>query len=231
MGGVEASNRDLVILDVAGTAAEAYSALLGPTAERYTLGTVDVAVGAPSWCSGHGILVAADDVDSEATLAERRGLHLASVSDGYAGAVDGMPLGLAVPRDLGVVPTTEIVGVDHIVLTSPNRDRLIATLSGRLGFDLRLDRVQSWGVHQLFFRRRELLVEVVLSEGDDVDPAGPDALWGIAWRTADADATHRRLTDRGIVVSEIRRGAKPGTRVATIKDPALGVPTIVLEQE
>lgn len=227
---MDISVRDLVILDIAGTAADAYGALLGPTADRYTLGAVDVAIGAPEWCTGHGILVAADDVEAGAKLANRRGLEVTPVADGFAGTVDGMTLGLTGPRDLCVGSATEIVGVDHIVLTSPNRDRLIATLSGRLGFDLRLDRIQSWGVHQLFFRRENLLVEAVLSEGDGVDPAGPDALWGIAWRTTDADETHRRLTDKGVVVSEIRRGAKPGTRVATIKDPALGVPTIVLEQ-
>lgn len=223
--------RDLLILDVPTEARVAHARLLGADpAERYTAGGIDVAVGAPSWAKDSGLLVATDDAAMAAKLAERRGLPLSDVGIGFAGAADGLVLGLAGPTEPAAGPGAEITGVDHVVLTSPNRDRIIATLCGRLDFDLRLDRVQSWGVHQLFFRRGDLLVEVVLQEGEGVDPAGPDGLWGVAWRTVDADATHARLTEQGITVSEVRRGAKPGTRVATVKDAVLGVPTIVLEQ-
>ncbi|CAM3714967.1 VOC family protein [Tsukamurella ocularis] len=226
-----AAARDQVILDVPTEARVAHARLLGAEpAERYTAEGIDVAVGAPSWASASGLLVAADDAAAAAKLAERRGLPVTDVGAGFAGAADGLVLGLAGPTEPATAPGAEITGVDHVVVTSPNRDRIIATLCGRLDFDLRLDRVQSWGVHQLFFRRGDLLVEVVLQEGEGVEPAGPDALWGVAWRTVDADATHTRLTEQGIAMSEVRRGAKPGTRVATVKDPALGVPTIVLEQ-
>ncbi|MCS3782119.1 VOC family protein [Tsukamurella ocularis] len=223
--------RDLVILDVPAEARAAHARLLGAeAAERYTAEGIEIAIGAPSWAGASGLLVAADDAALAAKLAERRGLTLTDVSTGFAGAADGLVLGYAGPTVPGAVPGAEITGVDHVVLTSPNRDRIIATLCGRLDFDLRLDRVQSWGVHQLFFRRGDLLVEVVLQEGEDVNLAGPDAVWGVAWRTVDADATRARLTEQGITVGDVRRGAKPGTRVATVKDPALGVPTIVIEQ-
>ncbi|SDR03313.1 Glyoxalase/Bleomycin resistance protein/Dioxygenase superfamily protein [Tsukamurella pulmonis] len=231
-GGVTiASARDLVILDVPDEARAAHARLLGAEpAERYTTGGIDVVVGAPPWAASSGLLVASDDPAAQARLVERRGLPLKEAEGGFAGVADGLVLGLGGPTEPAVAPGADITGVDHVVLTSPNRDRIIAALCGRLDFDLRLDRVQSWGVHQLFFRRGDLLIEVVLQEGEGVDPAGPDALWGLAWRTVDADATHARLTEQGITVSEVRRGAKPGTRVATVKDPALGVPTIVLEQ-
>lgn len=231
-GGVtSAAARDLVILDVPAEARAAHARLLGADpAEIHTAGAIDVAVGAPSWAGASGLLVAADDAAMAAKLAARRGLTLTDVGTGFAGPADGLALGYAGPTVPGAAPGAEISGVDHVVLTSPNRDRIIATLCGRLDFDLRLDRVQSWGVHQIFLRRGDLLVEVVLQEGEDADPAGPDGLWGVAWRTVDADATHARLTEQGITVSDVRRGAKPGTRVATVKDPALGVPTIVLEQ-
>ncbi|TWS18314.1 VOC family protein [Tsukamurella asaccharolytica] len=226
-----AAARDLVILDVPEEARAAHARLLGADpAERYSAGGIDVAVGAPSWARGSGLLVATDAVAPAVQLAERRGLRLTDVGIGFAGAADGLVLGLVGPSEPAAEPGAEITGVDHIVLTSPNRDRIIAALCGRLDFDLRLDRVQSWGVHQLFLRRGDLLIEVVLQEGENVDPAGPDGLWGVAWRTADADATHARLTGQGITVSDVRRGAKPGTRVATVKDPGLGIPTIVLEQ-
>lgn len=223
--------RDLVILDVPAESRAAHGRLLGAeAAERYTAGCIDVAVGAPAGADGPGLLVASDDPAAQAKLLDRRGLPLTAADNGFVGVADGLALGVAGPSEPGIAPAAEITGVDHIVLSSPNRDRIIATLCGRLDFDLRLDRVQSWGVHQLFLRRGDLLVEVILQEGDGVDPAGPDGLWGLAWRTADADATHARLTAEGVTMSDVRRGAKPGTRVATIKDPALGVPTIVLEQ-
>lgn len=226
-----AAARDLLILDVPSEARAAHARLLATEpSERCTAGGVDIAIGAPSWATAPGLLVAVDDAVEVARLVERRGLPLTDTGSGFAGAADGLVLGLAGPTVPGAAPGAEITGVDHVVLTSPNRDRIIATLCGRLDFDLRLDRVQSWGVHQLFLRRGDLLVEVVLQEGEGVDPAGPDGLWGVAWRTVDADATHARLTEHGVTVSEVRRGAKPGTRVATVKDPALGVPTIVLEQ-
>lgn len=220
--------RDLLILDVPADARPAHARLLAAeVAERYTLGGIDVAVGTPSWADGPGLLVASDDAGEAARLAERRGLPLGAVPDGFAGAAAGLVLGLVGPTVPCPPPGAEITAVDHVVLTSPNRDRIIATLCGRLDFDLRLDRLQPWGVHQLFLRRGDLLVEVILQ---DSEPTGPDSLWGVAWRTVDADATHARLTDLGVTVGDVRRGAKPGTRVATVKDPELGVPTIVLEQ-
>ncbi|GAB3134683.1 glyoxalase [Tsukamurella serpentis] len=226
-----APSRDLLILDVPETAREAHARLLGsPPTGRYTVGALDVAVGAPGWADGPGLLVAATDPVGTAELLRRRGLPLTDVADGAATLADGLHLGLAATSAASEVPGSEITAVDHIVLTSPNRDRILATLCAGLDFDLRLDRVQPWGVHQLFLRRGGLLVEVILQEGDGVDPSGPDGLWGVAWRTADADLSRQRLTGLGLTVSEVRRGAKPGTRVATVKDPALGVPTIVLEQ-
>lgn len=223
--------RDLLILDVPAAAGTAHARLLAaPEASEFTADGTDLVIGSPHGASG--VLVAVDDLTGPARLAERRGLRLALSDDRAVATVDGLALGLVGPTvPSAAAPGAEIVGVDHVVLTSPNRDRIIATLCGRLDFDLRLDRVQSWGVHQLFLRRGDLLIEVVLAEGEGVDPSGPDALWGIAWRTDDADATHARLTEQGITVSDVRRGAKPGTRVATVKDPALGVPTIVLEQK
>ncbi|WP_019204365.1 VOC family protein [Tsukamurella sp. 1534] len=225
--------RDLLIADVPAASRAAHARLLAADeAAEYAVGGVDVVVGSPAWAGSSGLLVATDDPAEGARLAGRRGLPVEQVGDrGFAAAAAGLTLGLSGPTvPAGARPGAEIQAVDHLVLTSPNRDRIIATLCGRLDFDLRLDRVQSWGVHQLFLRRGDLLVEVVLTEGDTADPSGPDALWGIAYRTADADATVERLTGAGVTMSEVRRGAKPGTRVATIKDPALGLPTIVLEQ-
>ena len=57
----------------------------------------------------------------------------------------------------------------------------------------------------------------------------PDILWGLSWRVADADAANARLRAIGFDVSEIRAGRKPGTRVFTVRNNTLNVPTLFVE--
>lgn len=213
---------DSVLLDVPNLAdaKAAYARLLGTDTPHPQLH-----LGLPDWATHPGLLFGVADLSSAARTVDRRGLALATHGELVVGQADGLTLGLRARPATHAVPASE--QIDHLVLFSPNRDRIIATLCGRLGFDLRLDRMQSWGVHQLFFRCAGLVVEVVLR---DDDPAGPDSLWGIAWRTNDIDASHTRLTDAGVTLSAIRDGHKPGTRVVTVKDPGLAVPTILIEQ-
>jgi catechol 2,3-dioxygenase-like lactoylglutathione lyase family enzyme len=218
---------DSVLLDVPNLAdaKAAYSRLLGTDMPHPQLH-----LGLPEWAPYPGMLFRVGDLSSAARLVDRRGLSLISRGDLATGEADGLTLGLtqrpAAPAQSG----PETGQIDHLVLSSPNRDRVVATLCGRLGFDLRLDRKQSWGVHQLFFRCAGLVVEVVLRTDEAADPSGPDSLWGIAWRTDDIDATHARLMAAGVTLGDIRNGHKPGTRVATVKDPGLAVPTILIEQ-
>lgn len=215
---------DSVLLDVPNLAdaKAAYSRLLGTEIPHPQLH-----LGLPEWAPHPGMLFSVGDLSSAAQLVDRRGLSLVSRGDLAAGQADGLTLGLSQRPAVPAQWDPDSGEIDHLVLFSPNRDRIIATLCGRLGFDLRLDRMQSWGVHQLFFRCTGLVVEVVLR---DDDPSGPDSLWGIAWRTADIEATHARLAGADVTLSDIRNGHKPGTRVATVKDPGLAVPTILIEQ-
>lgn len=215
---------DSVLLDVPNLAdaKAAYSRLLGTEIPHPQLH-----LGLPEWAPHPGMLFRVGDLSSAAQLVDRRGLSLVSRGDLAAGQADGLTLGLSQRPAAPAQSDPDSGEIDHLVLFSPNRDRIIATLCGRLGFDLRLDRMQSWGVHQLFFRCTGLVVEVVLR---DDDPSGPDSLWGIAWRTADIEATHARLAGADVTLSDIRNGHKPGTRVATVKDPGLAVPTILIEQ-
>jgi catechol 2,3-dioxygenase-like lactoylglutathione lyase family enzyme len=218
---------DSVLLDVPNLAEAkaAYSRLLGTETPHPQLH-----LGLPEWAPHPGMLFRVEDLTSAARILERRGLSLTSRGDLATGQADGLTLGLSERPATLARSAPESGQIDHLVLFSPNRDRIIATLCGRLGFDLRLDRLQSWGVHQLFFRCAGLVVEVVLRTDEAVDPSGPDSLWGIAWRTADIDASYARLTAADVTLSDIRNGHKPGTRVATVKDPGLAVPTILIEQ-
>jgi len=73
----------------------------------------------------------------------------------------------------------------------------------------------------------DMLIEVVHRPGQDKDTR--DRIWGAGWRTADADRTRERLLCAGRNVSEVKDGAKPGTRVFTVRDGTCGVPTIVVQ--
>ena len=73
-----------------------------------------------------------------------------------------------------------------------------------------------------------MLIEVV-HNATDRDQRKPDRLWGIAWSVADADATRERLVQAGRNVSDVKAGAKPGTRVFTLRDGTCSVPTLFVQ--
>lgn len=153
----------------------------------------------------------AHDAEAAQKLLTRRGLRPDEVRavgvTAAAGARSGAPV------------------LDHVVFTAPSVDAGIALFGGRLGLNLRL--VREFGpVSQLFFRTPSVVVEVLAgAENPGI------ALWGLAWHSDDLDAEHDRLVRAGLALSEIRAGRKPGTRVMTVREPALGVPTILIEQQ
>jgi catechol 2,3-dioxygenase-like lactoylglutathione lyase family enzyme len=125
-------------------------------------------------------------------------------------------------------PDGLVTGLDHVVIRSPDPERAIALLAGRLDLELRLDRTNpDWGARLLFFRCGDLVVEVAHGLAAGIHH-GPDELWGLSWRAGDIAAAHARLAAAGIAVSEIRAGRRPGTRVFTVKDRSARLPTLVL---
>ena len=68
-------------------------------------------------------------------------------------------------------------------------------------------------------------IEVIASDKS----ADQDELWGLALKASDIEATHARLREQGVEISNIRDGRKPGTRVCTAKSHTLGVPTLLIE--
>jgi catechol 2,3-dioxygenase-like lactoylglutathione lyase family enzyme len=124
---------------------------------------------------------------------------------------------------------TPIIGLDHIVVATQDPERAAALYGARLGLDLALDRSNpDWG-HLMFFRCGDLIVEVVKRPHDQGD-VNRDALWGLTWRVADLDAVRARLLAAHVTVSEVRNGRKPGTRVASLRDGTLGIPTLLIER-
>jgi catechol 2,3-dioxygenase-like lactoylglutathione lyase family enzyme len=139
-------------------------------------------------------------------------------------------LELAEPRPRSPVTTdAPVLGLDHIVVSTEDPERVAALYGARLGLDMALDRShQDWG-RLMFFRCGDLIVEIVcrpVAGGDQQN----DKLWGLSWRVADIEATRARLVAAGLGVTEVRAGRKPGTRVMSLRDGTCGIQTIVLER-
>ena len=117
--------------------------------------------------------------------------------------------------------------VDHLVLRTDDAQACIALFADQLGIRLALDKtVPEWGGRMLFFRTGQLTLEVIES---DRDAAGGNYFWGIAYRCQDIAQTGGAMAQRGVALSDIRTGRKPGTRVATLKSHCLGIPTLLIE--
>ena len=122
-----------------------------------------------------------------------------------------------------------VTGLDHVVIRTTHPNRAAALYGARLGLDMRLDRTEpKWGSRLMFFRCGDLIVEVVHDLKDEPSDR-PDRLWGLSWRVANAETAQARLKSSGFNVSNVRPGRKPGTRVFTVRDGTLGVPTLMVE--
>jgi catechol 2,3-dioxygenase-like lactoylglutathione lyase family enzyme len=120
----------------------------------------------------------------------------------------------------------EIAGVDHVVVKTQSAEAAKTFYGEQLGIRLALEQdVPEWGGTQLFFRASSMSIEVIASEKAHEQ----DELWGLALKTDDIEATHARLREQGVEISDIRDGRKPGTRVCTAKSHTLGVPTLLIE--
>ncbi len=118
--------------------------------------------------------------------------------------------------------------LDHVVVATPAPDRAAALYGARLGLEMALDRTNpSWGMRLMFFRCGDLIVEIA-HRLDTQDAGAPDSFYGLTWRTDDIDAARARLAAAGLDVSNIRTGRKPGSRVFSLKNGTLNVPTLFL---
>jgi catechol 2,3-dioxygenase-like lactoylglutathione lyase family enzyme len=123
---------------------------------------------------------------------------------------------------------SSIVGIDLIVVNTDNAERAMALYGARLGLPLIFDRTNAQtGSRLLQFACGDMVVEVVSKAAES--PQRPDRLWGIGWSVAKAEETRERLAKAGLNVSDVKDGAKPGTRVFTIRDGTCNVPTLVVQ--
>lgn len=178
------------------------------------------------------LVFAARDLDALHKRAERVGLAPESITqgEGYrrfrAGkqSTHGVRL-FFLERDgqAHAAPAGDVVGIDHVVVRTPDPERAAALYGARLGLDMRLDR-ELMERRLMFFRCGDAILEIVRMRS-----LKQDDLWGLSWRVKNADAARARLTAAGLDVSEVRAGMKPGTRVFTVRDQTCGAPTLMLE--
>jgi len=122
-----------------------------------------------------------------------------------------------------------ISSLDHIVITTSNPDRAVANYGARLGLRFALDRTaEQWNTRFLFFRIGDLTLEIIHTLDSEQALGDLDALMGVTWAVDDLEAAHLRLSEAGRNISEIRTGRKPGSRVFTVRDGTLGVPTLFI---
>ncbi|HEX4355677.1 MAG TPA: VOC family protein [Polyangiales bacterium] len=149
----------------------------------------------------------------ELSTKNTRGLSLLAVERAGANAL----LAQVAPSLSGVS------ALDHVVIDTADPDAAIALYRDALGLRLALDR-EVKGTRMLFFRIGGMTVEVV----DHPERGANDAFFGAAYRVRDIDAMHARLQGERFEVSEVRDGAKPGTRVFTVRDRTCGVNTLII---
>lgn len=173
----------------------------------------------------HRALFATDDFAATTRLLGRRGLALTETAPGRAEADAEPSVGVIEAVQGASSAGSELSAVDHLVFNAVVRDSAVALFGATLGMDFRLEQAIHDNIHQLFFRAPNMVVEVVVGQGD----TSSTTLWGIAWRSVDIDVTHRRLVAADVDASEMRAGRKPGTRVFSVRDRALGLPTLVID--
>lgn len=188
--------------------------------------------------SGEGLMsiaFAVSDIEQAHRRMERVGLAPDAINSGEAGALrwrrfrantqtaGGVRL-FFIERDAPLHDGAQsgVPGLDHLVIRTNDMEQAAALYGARLGLDMRLDR-RVGDQRFLFFRCGDLVVEIVEEHGD------AHRLWGLSWRVRDAEQERARLAALGLNVSDVRKGAKPGTRVFTVRDQTGGVPTLMIE--
>ena len=124
-------------------------------------------------------------------------------------------------------PPGSINRLDHVVINTNDADGFINIYQDIFNIRLALDRIiEHWKSRMLFFRFNKTTIEVI-EKKDRKDPN--DSLWGLAWEVESIKDAHERLVSKGVEVTEIKKGLKENTLVATIKSHTHNVPTLLIE--
>lgn len=115
---------------------------------------------------------------------------------------------------------------NQIIIYTPDIEYLRNLFTEKLGIRLALDKVFNFGekdIRMMFFRIGGVTLEVIENPDSESLSYG-----GVGWHSENISKCHKRLIDSNFELSEIRKGRKPGTVVATIRNAPLKMPTIII---
>ncbi len=119
-----------------------------------------------------------------------------------------------------------IVGVDHVVVNTPDPQRTSDALVGVTSAPLKRVRDAGNGVQQWFHRLGGVIVEIV-SPPQTLE--GPAAFWGMVFTVDDLEAVFNHVGPD--VLSPPKPAVQPGRKVATFRSAAgLGVPCALMNR-
>jgi hypothetical protein len=127
--------------------------------------------------------------------------------------IDGLPTGVTSdPASPDTGHPNGALGLDHVVVTTPDFDRTATALEDA---GIPLGRVRQVGeIRQGFRRLGPAILEIV--EAPKM-PVGPARFWGLVVIVADLESLKGRLAPH---VGEIRDAVQPGRRIATLSQRA-----------
>ena len=183
-------------------------------------------------CAGGGMRfrLGRGSVDVVAGAAGLRAVRFVSDADDAAlPTAHGIEVAVE-PEDEGSPPPEPAPAIDHVVVQTTDPARAIALWCDRAGLRLALDReFPERGLRLLFFRSGGITLEYASPLPVPAGQQGDDRLHGVSYRVPDLAARRERLLAAGVDVSEVRRGMRPGTTVATVRSGTAGVPTLLLQ--
>ena len=115
---------------------------------------------------------------------------------------------------------------NQIIIYTPDVEYLRNLFTEKLGIRLALDKIFNFGekdIRMMFFRIGSVTLEVIENPDSKSLSYG-----GVGWHSENIYKCHKRLIDSNFELSEIRKGRKPGTVVATIRNAPLKMPTIII---
>jgi hypothetical protein len=145
---------------------------------------------------------------------EGRGITGWAISGVDATDIDGLRTAPASSPPQQTSPThpNGALGIDHVVITTPDFDRT-ATALDQAGVPLKRVR-DAGGFRQGFRRIGPAILELVEAE---TAPSGPARFWGLVVIVTDLEALAERLADR---LGTIKNAVQPGRHIATLRSSA-----------
>lgn len=145
------------------------------------------------------------------------------------GELDGLATEVVASGGAAPDPVTHpngAIGLDHVVVITPDFDRTSAALEAAGMAPRRIRHVEQGDFRQGFRRLGPAILELVEARGA---PPGPARLWGLVVIVSDLDALARRL---GAQLGAIRPAVQPGRRIATLSRAAgLGAMVAFMDPE